>query len=332
MQRRPGSGPALEVVDLDGEEFDFVPGVEFGGAGFAWTPEERGELLDGGAEGGEPGLLDGGEGALGDDEAALEVVDAVDEDEDAAVVDVAEGVLGVGGVARDAHPEDVDGDALFDDVEVGGGAGGGVAAIAADGERGVDLGGAVGGGGEDAGDFVLIIAEEAGGFPAHAEVEGGELGGFGGEKVEEVPLGHEGDVLGYGGKVGEVGHEELAATDGDGHSADFGVGELEEAVEQAELVEELEGGGVDGVAAEVAEEVGVFFEDGDGDAGAGEEVGEHDAGGASADDADGGLHGVEGSRGDLRAANEGRSRSFATLRMTISRISGVVRLGSEERR
>ena len=65
--------------------------------------------------------------------------------------------------------------------------------------------------------------------------------------------------------------------------------ELEEAVEQAELVEELEGGGMDGVAAEVAEEVGVLFEHGDGDAGAGEEIAEHDAGRASANDAAGGV-------------------------------------------
>jgi hypothetical protein len=79
--------------------------------------------------------------------------------------------------------------------------------------------------------------------------------------------------------VGEVGHEELAAADGGGEAGDVGVREREEAVEEAELVEELESGGVDGVAAEVAEEVGMLFEDGDGDAGAGEEVAEQDAGG-----------------------------------------------------
>ncbi len=44
------------------------------------------------------------------------------------------------------------------------------------------------------------------------------------------------------------------------------MGEREEGVEDAELVEELEGGRVDGVAAEVAEEVLVLFEDGDVDA------------------------------------------------------------------
>jgi hypothetical protein len=48
---------------------------------------------------------------------------------------------------------------------------------------------------------------------------------------------------------------------------------------------ELEGGGVDGVAAEIAQEVFVFFEDDDVDAGAGEEQAEHYASGAAAGDA-----------------------------------------------
>jgi len=42
------------------------------------------------------------------------------------------------------------------------------------------------------------------------------------------------------------------------------MGDFEEVVEDAELVENLEGGWVDRVAAEVAKEIGVFFEDGHG--------------------------------------------------------------------
>lgn len=52
-------------------------------------------------------------------------------------------------------------------------------------------------------------------------------------------------------------------------------------------MKEIERGGVDGVAAEVAEEVFVFLEDCDLDAGAGEEEAQHDARWASADDATG---------------------------------------------
>ncbi len=47
------------------------------------------------------------------------------------------------------------------------------------------------------------------------------------------------------------------------------MGQGEEFFEEAEFVEEFEGGRMDGVAAEVAEEVFVFFEDGDGYAAAG---------------------------------------------------------------
>jgi len=57
---------------------------------------------------------------------------------------------------------------------------------------------------------------------------------------------------------------------------------LQEFFEKAEFVHQLESGWVDGVAAEVAEEVGVFFEDEDVDAGAGEEETEHHAGWAAA--------------------------------------------------
>ena len=107
-------------------------------------------------------------------------------------------------------------------------------------------------------------------------------------KFEEVPLGHEADEFAVDREVGEVG-------DGDGEVVDDGadftellVGDAEEIVEEAEFVDELEGGGVDGVATEVAEEVGVFFEDEGFDAGAGEEEGQDHACGAAAGDECGG--------------------------------------------
>ena len=75
----------------------------------------------------------------------------------------------------------------------------------------------------------------------------------------------------------------------EGELGDLLVGKGEEVFEDAELVHELEGGGVDGVAAEVAEEILVLFEDGDVVAVAGEEVAKHHAGGATAYDAATGL-------------------------------------------
>ena len=64
---------------------------------------------------------------------------------------------------------------------------------------------------------------------------------------------------------------------------------FEEFFEEAEFVHQLQSGRMDGVAAEVAEEIGVFFEDLDFDAGTGEEETEHHAGGTAADYAATGL-------------------------------------------
>ena len=158
-----GGGPLLEAVDFYGEELDFVPGVELGGA----AGEEGDDAFDALLEGGQALLLDLGEGAFGYDVADLVVVVAIDEDDEAAVVDVAEAVLGVAGVAGEAEPEDVDGDAVVDEREMGGDARDGVAAIAADGEVRGDFGGAVRSVALDA-DGSAVLLEEACGFPTHA--------------------------------------------------------------------------------------------------------------------------------------------------------------------
>ena len=64
---------------------------------------------------------------------------------------------------------------------------------------------------------------------------------------------------------------------------DLLVGESEEGVKDAQLVEELERGGVDGVSTEVAEEIFVLFEHGDIDPGTGKKKAKHDSGRAAAD-------------------------------------------------
>ena len=230
----------------------------------------------------------GDEGIFGDDEAALVVVAAIDEDEEVAEVDIAEGVLGFAFVAAETEPKDVDGRPGVVKRKMAGGAGDGVAAIAADDEGGLDFNRAGGGVGADACDSALGF-DEAGGFVLHEEVEGREFCGLRGEEVEEVPLRHERDELCMGGEVGEVAEGKRPAADGHGKLGELLVGECEEFVEQTQFVEKLECGGVNGVSTEVAEEVFVFFEDGDIDFGAGEEEAEHDAGGASADDAAGGF-------------------------------------------
>jgi hypothetical protein len=59
---------------------------------------------------------------------------------------------------------------------------------------------------------------------------------------------------------------------------------LEELVEDAQLIQDFQRGGMDGVAAKIAEEIAVLFEDDDRDAGTGQEPAQHHAGGTAARD------------------------------------------------
>ena len=121
--------------------------------------------------------------------------------------------------------------------------------------------------------------------------------GFFGDEIQEIPLGHEADEFAVHGEMGQI-------RDGDGEIVNGGADlqkllmrDAQKIVEEAELVHEFEGGRVNGVAAEIAEEVGVFFEDKDFDAGAGEKEAEHYAGGAASCDAAGGWCGLRGKIG-----------------------------------
>ena len=107
-------GPSFEMIDLHGEEFDLVPGVDLGDA----VGEEGGDACDALLEGFEALLLDLREAVFGNDVGDLEVVDAVDEDDETAVVHVAEAAFCVGWFAREAEPEDVDGHTRVDDLHV----------------------------------------------------------------------------------------------------------------------------------------------------------------------------------------------------------------------
>ena len=61
--------------------------------------------------------------------------------------------------------------------------------------------------------------------------------------------------------------------------------QFQESVDQSEFVHHLQRGGMHGVAAKIAEEVGMLLEHHDVDAGASEQVTEHHAGRPAADDA-----------------------------------------------
>ena len=87
------------------------------------------------------------------------------------------------------------------------------------------------------------------------------------------------------GRCAEVGDRERRVPDLGGQLRRLLVRQPQERLEQAELVDHLERRGVDRVAAEVAQEVGVLLEDQDVDAGPRQQEAEHHPGRPAADDA-----------------------------------------------
>ena len=142
-------------------------------------------------------------------------------------------------MAGEAKPENVDGDSVVDEWEMGRFARDWVPTVAAYGESGWNFDRARGCVSADTGDGSVSLLDEAGSLPAHAKCERREARCFGGEKVEEVPLRHESDEFGLCGEVREVGYVEALATDDGREAGDLGVGNSKEFVEEAELMQEL---------------------------------------------------------------------------------------------
>ena len=139
-----------------------------------------------------------------------------------------------------------------------------------------------------AGDRAAVV-DEVGHLRLHEQPEGWIPLPVLGEKVQEVPLRHERHERAVRSDVSEVAHRHRLSADDAADLAHLGVRALEELVEQAELVHDVERRRVHGVAAEVAQEVSVLLQHHDVDAGAGQQESEHHSGGSAAGDAAAGL-------------------------------------------
>jgi hypothetical protein len=106
-----------------------------------------------------------------------------------------------------------------------------------------------------------------------------------GEEVQEVPLRHEGEEFAPRRQVREVGNRKPRITDLRVEVARFAMRPLQKRIEKSEFVHHLKRRGMDGVAAEVSQEISMLFEDDDVHPGAGEKKAEHHAGRPSTDDA-----------------------------------------------
>ena len=137
-------------------------------------------------------------------------------------------------------------------------------------------------------DDAPVLLDEVDDIGLHDELEVRIRARLVGEEVEEVPLRHQRDERVPRRQPGEVGDVDRGVADLHAEPCHLVVRQLQQVVEQPQLVHHLERRGMDGVAAEVAQEVGVLLQHHDVDAGARQQQPEHHAGRTAAGDAAGG--------------------------------------------
>ena len=83
-----------------------------------------------------------------------------------------------------------------------------------------------------------------------------------GEKIQEIPLRHEGNEFGASRDVLEIGPLECEAAECAASRSNLAIRQLQEIVEQTEFVQDLHRRRMNGVAAKIPQEIAMFLEDG----------------------------------------------------------------------
>ena len=261
--QEPGSPPFLQPIDRDAEQLDVVPAFQFADP----VGEKRRHFDDAAAEGFEALGLHPLDAAFRNDIGALPVIAAIEHDHEPARFDMAERIGAVARLARQAKPQHVHRRAVVLAHESRFFAHGRMASVAADGEVGADRELSLRRPGDQADDAPVFL-DQVGRVRLHAQVEGFVALALLGQEVEEVPLRHERDEFAVGGQMAEIGHLKVFGPDLGGQRFDLLMRQLQEPVEEPKLVHQLERRGMNRVAAEVAEEIGVLLQHHDANAGA----------------------------------------------------------------
>ena len=112
----------------------------------------------------------------------------------------------------------------------------------------------------------------------HPKVKGRIASGVFSEEVQEIPLRHQRDEFAFSWQNREIGRYEFLAPHLRLQLWEFLMGTLQKLWQESELVHELESGRMDSIAPEVAEEIAVFLENDDVDAGSRQQEPEHHSG------------------------------------------------------
>src|SRR5271166_54052 len=105
------------------------------------------------------------------------------------------------------------------------------------------------------------------------------------DKVEKIPLRHQSDKSAARRQMGKIGNLEKDIADLSAELPSFLMRPLQKIIKEAELMDDFERRGVNRVAAKIAQEVGVLFENEDRDPGSRQQETEHHPCRAAAGDA-----------------------------------------------
>ena len=141
-------------------------------------------------------------------------------------------------------------------------------------------------------DDAATVGDQVLGFRFHQQVKGRITPALPGEEIEEIPLRHQRYEFAAHRQMTEVHHWDSLGANLKAQPRDLLVWNFQEFVEQPKLVHQFERRGMDGVAAEVTQEIGVLLQHDNVDAGAGEQKTQHHAGRPAAGDAAAGGEGL----------------------------------------
>jgi len=130
----------------------------------------------------------------------------------------------------------------------------------------------------------FAAGQKVGDFGLHEEMKIRELPGLARNEIEELPLRHEHHELAARRKLREIADHETLAADFSGNLMNLVMRALEEGFEQAHFGHQFQCGGMDGVAAKVAQEVLVLLEHDHVDAGARQKIAAEQSRRTAADD------------------------------------------------
>ena len=137
----------------------------------------------------------------------------------------------------------------------------------------------------DQADNAAVLFDEIGRLGLHAQVECRVTLAVLGEEVEEVPLRHQRDEFAVRRQMAEIDHLNVFGADLRGQRFDLLMRQLQEFIDQAKFDHQFERRGMNRVAAEIAEEIGVLLQHDHVDASTSQQEPQHHSGGAAAGDA-----------------------------------------------